>query len=60
MEVLNRVKDDFELAVVRSSPAEDQEGRRMIIVLILRRNSKAVALSVEPLGFTGINSCFVY
>lgn len=41
MEVLNRVKDDLqELAVVESFPTKI-EGRQMIMVLALRRNSKA-------------------
>ena len=42
MEVLNRVKDDLvELAVVESFPTKI-EGRQMIMVLALRRNSKAI------------------
>lgn len=41
MEVLNRVRDDLsELAVVESFPTKI-EGRQMIMVLALRRNSKA-------------------
>ncbi len=62
MEVLNRVKDDLqELAVVESFPTKI-EGRQMIMVLALRRNSKAFSNnSVKPSGFTGfVRLCFVY
>ncbi|XNM51657.1 hypothetical protein ACLK2D_09005 [Escherichia coli] len=53
MEALNRVKDDLqELAVVESFPTKI-EGRQIITVPLLRRNSKA--FNSTPCGAFGLH-----